>query len=181
MATVPKVLAPLGTLPENDFLLKQKGKGNGREQTSATMDVCFDGEQHRVQATFDVKLGSSAGKEAKEVDLGTQDDAATAAWVEEHLIGAAPLGPAKGTGKASVSLASAGELLRDDKPVRLADRLLIAKEEDDFLARMIRSDQKSYKELVEACASQVNTAMTSKEWSKETNSQTQSTDDLEGN
>ena len=34
--------------------------------------------------------------------------------------------------------------------MRLADRLLIAKEEDDFLARMIRSDQKSYKELVEA-------------------------------
>ena len=174
-STTPHLDTGIGTLPENDFLLKEMGKGKGREVTGATMDVCFDGEKHRVQASFDVKLGEGAGKGGTEVELNGTDNASTAAWVEEHLIGAMSQsreGVANSGNKASISLKSVGGHMKESAPVRLADRILIAKEEDDFIARMIRSDQKSYKDLVQACATRVNTIIKSNNWNDETSSTT---------
>ena len=56
---------------------------------------------------------------------------------------------AEGEDTASLCLTSIGEVA-DDENIYISDRTIVSKNEDDFLSRMIRSDQKTYKDLIRA-------------------------------
>lgn len=139
-------------LDDNEFFVKEKFATVTSESTeslkdgTATISAVFDGEK-RASCEFRVKLVSSTENNKNSIDSLKCTDEHNK-WVQsfvfqpEHQI----LSVAEDEIQAIVELSKVEEF-PDDKPVFLADKIIIPNDENDEVSRAIRADQESLLKL----------------------------------